>query len=534
MLKSKIIFVVFVLGILLVSSCGRPSSNPEDMGSPAEPPGITLSIHNGQPRAPLELVAGQEYVFDRIVLEAENRNIASSEEALEWLRDESRFQVLDWTGVREARAYWRNYKAVRPAADVFAHVFEGAAWMNEANALELSVLDAEGVRLGEPLLLSNQDFLNRQKQWDFDMIRAEFRYEDFAQHKDRSSAKVKRAVAKIVFAIQTNLSKRLVIPQQAKTLRIVWDKNPQQAILVPIRLISSSFAYGMEIQTQLQPEKDLYMPGDVIRATFTVRDDQGGVLKLSEFAANSITRLYVHLDGPRHDPTFYHEEWLNDFKGNRYAYHLRSPALGLGQRGQSLSTQREAAPLDPSGTSMVVELHVPENLPEEAYGTYEIRVSGGREYGSQVLQNTFAIPIQVGKRERTSFERFGCIACHVPETDMDIGLLIPPMAGREALTVDNFQECVMCHDNSRNGSRRLDKYLHIIHMNRDNFPVAKNNCVMCHITAASIRKLNREVCSHCHESIHPENRATFTDDQCQGCHTDYGRGHIVPPEIAQN
>ena len=184
MLKSKIIFVVFVLGILLVSSCGRPSSNPEDMGSPAEPPGITLSIHNGQPRAPLELVAGQEYVFDRIVLEAENRNIASSEEALEWLRDESRFQVLDWTGVREARAYWRNYKAVRPAADVFAHVFEGAAWMNEANALELSVLDAEGVRLGEPLLLSNQDFLNRQKQWDFDMIRAEFRYEDFARHKD--------------------------------------------------------------------------------------------------------------------------------------------------------------------------------------------------------------------------------------------------------------------------------------------------------------------------------------------------------------
>ncbi len=97
MMKSKIIFLIFVLGILLISSCGRSSPNPEDISSPADPPGITLSIHNGQPRAPLELVAGQEYVFDRIILEAENRNIESSEEALEWLRNESRFQVLDWT-----------------------------------------------------------------------------------------------------------------------------------------------------------------------------------------------------------------------------------------------------------------------------------------------------------------------------------------------------------------------------------------------------------------------------------------------------
>lgn len=201
MLKSKISLAVSVLGILLVSACERPSGNPDVAGSPSEPPGITLSIHNGQPRAPLELVAGQEYVFDRIILEAENRNIENNREALEWLRRESSFRALDWTGVREARAYWRNYKSTRPAADVFAHVFEGAAWMDETNALELSVLDAEGVRLGEPLPLSNQDFLNRQKQWDFDMIQAEFRYEDFAQHKDRSTAKVKRAVAKVVFAI---------------------------------------------------------------------------------------------------------------------------------------------------------------------------------------------------------------------------------------------------------------------------------------------------------------------------------------------
>ncbi len=70
---------------------------------------------------------------------------------------------------------------------------------------------------------------------------------------------------------------------------------------------------------------------------------------------------------------------------------------------------------------------------------------------------------------------------------MEIGLLLPPMSGIERLRIDHFEECVLCHDNSRDGSRRLDKFLHLIHQNRDNFPASKNNCVVCHLTAASIR-----------------------------------------------
>lgn len=466
-------------------------------------------------------------MFDRITLEVENRDVPDSGSALEWLRTQSRFQVLDWEGARETRAHWRNYKETRIEADVFSHVFEGAAWMAQSNSVELTVLGPGGEPLGASLRLTNRDFLNRLKQWDYDMIRAEFRLESLARHKDQNSAGVKRAVAKVVFVIQTDVSKRLHVPEGAEWLRVVWDKAPDEHYDFPIRLIQSPLGYGLQLQGQLEPQKDVYQPGDVIRATFTALDAGGNALKFSEFERNGLTRLFVHLDGPYHEPTFYHEEWLNDFRGNRYEYHLRAPELGLGTAGSSLTTVHEAAPLDADGTTMIVDLHVPEALPSRMFGTFEVSGSIGRSYGSQEVGLRWTQPIQVGTAETTSFEAFGCASCHVPETPTDLALLIPPMSGIEPLDVHDFQSCVACHDNSRNGSRRLDKILHLLHMNRDTYPVAKNNCAVCHIQQDRIRRVSIEACAQCHERLHDNNQPGYTDTQCQSCHTDTGPGHVV-------
>lgn len=490
------------------------------------PPGITLAVRNGS-ATPLDLAEGQEYVFDRITLQAEQPDMPDSARALEWLRSQSSFRGLDWSGVRETRAYWRNYKDTRIDADVFSHVFEGAAWMAQPNSVQLSVLGADGTALGEPLRMSNDDFLNRLKQWDFDMIRAEFRLENLARHKDQSSARVKRAVAKVVFAIQTNLSKRLRIPAGAASLRIVWDKTPDQPYDFPIRLMSEPLPYGLQIHGEIEPRKDVYQPGDVIRATLTASDALGRPLNLSEFKRNGLTRLYVHLDGPRQEPTFYHEESLNDFRGNRYAHHLRAPEIGLGTAGGSLTTVRDGAPLDADGTRMVVDLHVPRNLPPRAHGTYVISAAGGRSYGSQQVELRWERPIQIGTAHPTSFEEFGCASCHVPKTSTDLAALVPPMSGIEPLDVHNFQDCAFCHDNSRDGSRRLGKILHLLHMNRDNFPVSKNNCAVCHVEEGTIRTVSVEACGSCHQDLHENNRPKYTDGQCQQCHTDIRRGHVV-------
>src|SRR5262245_11308829 len=340
---------------------------------------ISLTIENDKPQPLLNLVAGQEYVFDRITLAVENRALSDSRAALDWLRNQSGFRVLNWQGVRETRSHWRNFRATRPDADLYAHVFEGAQWMTEPNFLELSVLDENGQILGTPLRLSNQDFLNQLKQQDFDMIKAEYRYENFARHKDLSSAKVKRAVAKIVFAVQTNFSKRLVVPAAAHSLRIQWDKKPRQAYTIPIRFVQSPYHYGGRLEVKVEPEKPVYFPGDTIQATFTLFDQKGKPLKFSEFDKNGIRQINIHLDGPVQNPTYYHEEWLSEFRA-RYSYHVRAPDLGLGTATESANKPLEGPPLDPTGTHMVVELHVPKNLPKEQFGTFEIGATTWRNF----------------------------------------------------------------------------------------------------------------------------------------------------------
>src|SRR4030095_1939702 len=204
------------LAFLLASAACMNTQVPVDYESlPDAPARISLTIENDKPQPALNLIAGQEYILDRIALAVENRTLKDNHEALDWLRSQSSFSVLNWDGVRETRAHWRNFRASKPDADLYSHVFEGAKWMTESNSVELSILGAQGQILGNPLRLSNQDFLNQLKQQDFDMIKAEYRYENFARHKDLSSAKVKRAVAKIVFAVQTNFPKRLVVPAAA-------------------------------------------------------------------------------------------------------------------------------------------------------------------------------------------------------------------------------------------------------------------------------------------------------------------------------
>jgi len=523
---------LFLGFILATSSCAQVAAESDNDPIPQNAAWIALSITNGKAVGTLNLIAGQEYIFDRITLAVDSRSAKDSLDALDWLRHQSSFNVLNWDGVRESRAHWRNYRESRPDADLYSHVFENARWMSDGNSVELSARDANGAILGNPLRLTHQDFLNQQKQQDFDMIKAEFRYENFARHKDRSSAKIKRAVAKIVFAVQTNLAKRLVIPANAHSLRVIWDKKPQEPYDFPIRLIQSPFNYGGRLEVKVEPDKPIYYPGDTLRATFTLRDQKGVPLKFSEFDKNGIRQINIHLDGPVQNPTYYHEEWLSEFR-QRYAHHVRAPALGFGMETESTSTPLPGPPLDPSGTQMVVELQVPKNLPKEQFGSFEIGATAWRNFASQSWIARLDKPIQVGQKEHTEFERFGCKNCHVPETPMELGLLIPPMVGVQKLQVDSIESCVMCHDNSRNGSRRLDKYLHLIHQNRAKFPAAKNNCAVCHLTAASIKKVSFEVCSNCHEHLHKNNQPKYTDAQCINCHQDFNRGHVGPVARAQ-
>lgn len=475
------VFLIFTTLIAVVTLIFVGSRLQSASADSADAAWISLSIENGKPAGPLELIANQDYVFQRIILAVDNHSIKDNRDALEWLRHRSDFSSLNWDGVRESRAHWRNFHESRPSADLYSHVFEDAKWMGDANGFELSVLDANDKVLGSSLRLTNRDFLNSQKQQDFDMVKAEYRYEIFSRHKDLASAKTRRAVARIVLAVQTSLDKRMSIPANAHSLRVIWDKKPQQPYVFPIRLVPPAFNYGGKLHVRLDPEKPVYMPGDIIRATFTLLDQKGKHLKFSEYEKNGIRQINIHLDGPVHNPTFYHEEWLSEF-GKRYAYHLRAPILIPSTARKSINKKLEGPPLDADGTSMVVELHVPKDLPKDQFGSFQINATLRRNYASQMWSDRFERYVQVGQETPTHFASVACESCHAPSTPMDVGLLIPPMVGVEKLKVDNIDSCVMCHDNSRGGSRRLSRFLHLIHMNRETFTAAGQNCGACHQT----------------------------------------------------
>ena len=118
------LIVALVLGTAL-SACVKLFS-PSDPAEPTDAAWIALNIENGKPAGTLNLIAGQEYVFQRITLAVDDRGAKDSRDALDWLRQRSSFRALNWDGVRESRAHWRNYRESRPDADLYSHVFEGA------------------------------------------------------------------------------------------------------------------------------------------------------------------------------------------------------------------------------------------------------------------------------------------------------------------------------------------------------------------------------------------------------------------------
>ena len=80
--------------------------------------------------------------------------------------------------------------------------------------------------------------------------------------------RTKFAEAQIVFAVQTNLGKRLRVPGEAASLRVIWDKKPEEPYIFPIRFVPAPYQYGAKLEIKVEPEKALYLAGEKIRATF--------------------------------------------------------------------------------------------------------------------------------------------------------------------------------------------------------------------------------------------------------------------------
>ena len=137
--------------ILATSSCAQFAADSDNDPTPQNAAWIALSIANGKAVGNLSLIAGQEDIFDRITLAVDNRSAKDNLDALDWLRRQSSFNVLNWNGVRESRAHWRNYRKSRTDADLYSHVFEvpryGATRLLGTDGLSLSDFPSSAQRV---------------------------------------------------------------------------------------------------------------------------------------------------------------------------------------------------------------------------------------------------------------------------------------------------------------------------------------------------------------------------------------------------
>ena len=142
---------LFLGFILATSSCAQFAADSDNDPTPQNAAWIALSITNGKAVGNLNLIAGQEYIFDRITLAVDNRSAKDNLDALDWLRRQSSFSVLNWDGVRESRAHWRNYRESRTDADLYSHVFEvpryGATRLLGTDGLSLSDFPSSAQRV---------------------------------------------------------------------------------------------------------------------------------------------------------------------------------------------------------------------------------------------------------------------------------------------------------------------------------------------------------------------------------------------------
>ncbi|MBN1209408.1 MAG: hypothetical protein JXB05_31440 [Myxococcaceae bacterium] len=539
------------------------------------------------PTGKLELLANTTYFLNQFTITDtvvnEHTNPADQSEAIRWMRTESRFRKLDWEGLGQVSDDWKFVPGVPGAThDSWARqvLFDNAKWRTaKDDFFTIEVLDDTGARRVDPVIYNRSEFL--ADSWSAGHSRIMWRVEKALPPRAPGDTEVRaipqvpgwppepplfRTMVRLDLIGSTNPFKTFKIPDLRGdgVIRVTWSQLPDDPFFFPVTFKTPAdveatcsddqgnpkqCSFGLDPRLQLAAPingSGYYQPGETVDMFVDVRDGEGNRLHPKDtlpsgsdvVTGNANGLLYAHI--PFLDTVMEYDmvpavQVAGPLQDMKVRSDPNAPAAYLGpQIFYALADE-------PATVSLVTGMHtakwptrISRKLPADAKpGTYVALIKTNRYFMGERTSKLNPFFFQVGTPERTSYpgDVGNCQICHRGVLSLD--------NLRHGLSVDHVESCKVCHMFNNDLYNRSQEFIHKIHMTSSRYPVAKNDCAICHLTRESTLRPSITLCASCHPSSHGDEyfNMTFTTSgaasrfgNCaESCHVNtVPQSHILP------
>jgi len=416
--------------------------------------------------------------------------------------------ALDWKGVEMVDEDWRR------TGDTFQRqrFYRNAAWMNAASEFTVYATDAQGRRVGAPLIMTaGRD--DQASDRDDGFVRRFVARQIASGCKKQGDCTGAQFVSQMLVQLRQNrnkVSRTLLLPPQTAALELAWSQQPGARYTVAVKHAAADslpFGYGFQISLDVSPPQNgrFFAPGEEVKLRPVFRDGQshrlfepGNLPTYGQVARDEAVSGLGYYNGKINSTLYYA---LKHREANILVA-ISGPTNKLAQAksvldGAKLQEEESvvanvaadgysavftglpsfAISLGPAANAdQPVSDTVVLRLPKDALpGTYIAAIKARRVFGGEALNRAAVATFQVGATESTGFapKTGNCEACHKGATSFENVLH----------GVSDRRACFACHIAlSFERDNALDVRVHSIHSRSRRFITDFQKCSVCHLT----------------------------------------------------
>jgi len=185
--------------------------------------------------------------------------------------------ALDWKGVEMVDEDWRR------TGDTFQRqrFYRNAAWMNAASEFTVYATDAQGRRVGAPLIMTaGRD--DQASDRDDGFVRRFVARQIASGCKKQGDCTGAQFVSQMLVQLRQNrnkVSRTLLLPPQTAALELAWSQQPGARYTVAVKHAAADslpFGYGFQISLDVSPPQNgrFFAPGEEVKLRPVFRDGQ--------------------------------------------------------------------------------------------------------------------------------------------------------------------------------------------------------------------------------------------------------------------